>query len=66
MKVLIKKYAKFCLTPKENFEQVFGKNKIFWFLPVINEQAKPVGDGLLWKVNNDVINLNDMNPQNNN
>ena len=60
------KYKRFCLSPKENFEQVFGKNKIFWFLPVINEQAKPVGDGLLWKVNNDVINLNDMNPQNNN
>jgi len=60
------KYKRFCLSPKENFEQVFGKNKLFWFLPVINEQAKPVGDGLLWKVNNDVINLNEMNPQNNN
>ena len=59
------KYKRFCLSPKENFEQVFGKNKLFWFLPVINEQAKPVGDGLLWKVNNDVIHLNDMNPNNN-
>ena len=45
------KYKKFCLTPKENFEQVFGKNKFYWFLPVNIEQAKPVGDGLLWKVN---------------
>ena len=44
------KYKKFCLTKKENFEQVFGKNKLFWFLPVNSEQAKPVGDGLLWKV----------------
>ena len=44
------KYKKFCLSPKENFEQVFGKNKFFWFLPVNIEQAKPVGDGLLWKV----------------
>ena len=44
------KYKKFCLSPKDNFEQVFGKNKLFWFLPVNIEQAKPVGDGLLWKV----------------
>ena len=44
------KYKKFCLTKQENFEQVFGKNKLFWFLPVNTEQAKPVGDGLLWKV----------------
>ncbi len=44
------KYKKFCLSPKENFEQVFGKNKFYWFLPVNVEQAKPVGDGLLWKV----------------
>ena len=44
------KYKKFCLTPKDNFEQVFGKNKLYWFLPVNIEQAKPVGDGLLWKV----------------
>ena len=45
------KYKKFCLTKKENFEQVFGKNKLLWFLPINIEQAKPVGDGLLWKVN---------------
>ena len=45
------KYKKFCLSKKENFEQVFGKNILFWFLPVNVEQAKPVGDGLLWKVN---------------
>ena len=57
------KYKRFCLTPKENFEQVFGKNKLFWLLPVINEQSKPVGDGLLWKVNNEAVNLNDINPQ---
>ena len=44
------KYKKFCLSNRENFEQVFGKNKLYWFLPVNVEQAKPVGDGLLWKV----------------
>ena len=47
----IDKYKKFCLSKKENFEQVFGKNKLYWFLPVNVEQAKPVGDGLLWKTN---------------
>jgi len=45
------KYKKFCLSKKDNFEQVFGKNKLYWFLPVNVEQAKPVGDGLLWKTN---------------
>ena len=45
------KYKKFCLSKKENFEQVFGKNILYWFLPVNVEQAKPVGDGLLWKIN---------------
>jgi len=62
------KYKRFCLTPKENFEQVFGRNKLYWLLPIINEQSKPVGDGLLWKVNNETINMNNMNdiPQNDN
>ena len=45
----VDKYKKFCLSKRENFEQVFGKNKLYWFLPVNVEQAKPVGDGLLWK-----------------
>ena len=51
------KYAKFCLTPKENFEQVFGKNKLYWFLPINTEEGKPDGDGLLWKVNNNEQNV---------
>ena len=45
----VDKYKKFCLSKRENFERVFGKNKLYWFLPVNVEQAKPVGDGLLWK-----------------
>ena len=40
------KYAKFCLSKKENIEQVFGKNKLYWLLPIISEEAKPEGDGL--------------------
>ena len=43
------KYAKFCLSKKENIEQVFGKNKLYWLIPIISEEAKPDGDGLLWK-----------------
>ena len=46
------KYAKFCLSTKENIQQVFGKNKLYWLLPIISEEGKPDGDGLLWKVNN--------------
>ena len=48
------KYAKFCLSTKENIQQVFGKNKLYWFLPIISEEGKPEGDGLLWKVNNNI------------
>ena len=43
------KYSKFCLSKKENIEQVFGKNKLYWLIPIISEEAKPDGDGLLWK-----------------
>ena len=46
------KYAKFCLSTEENIQQVFGKNKLYWLLPIISEEGKPEGDGLLWKVNN--------------
>ena len=59
------KYKKFCLSRKENFEQVFGRKKLYWFLPVINEESRPVGDGLLWKVNNDAVALKDVNQNNN-
>ena len=45
------KYAKFCLSTKENIEQVFGKNKLYWLLPIIAEEGRPEGDGLLWKTN---------------
>jgi len=46
------KYAKFCLSTKENIEQVFGKNKLYWLLPIITEEGRPEGDGMLWKTNN--------------
>ena len=59
------KYKKFCLSTEENIEQVFGRKKIYWMLPIINEESRPVGDGLLWKVNNNAVNLRDINPDNN-
>ena len=52
------KYAKFCLSTKENIEQVFGKNKLYWLLPIIAEEGRPDGDGLLWKTNENNNNNN--------
>ena len=59
------KYNKYNINYMENWEQVFGKSRLYWFLPVINEKTYPKGDGLTWPVNcnnddneNDVINVN--------
>jgi hypothetical protein len=46
------KCNKYNISYVENWEQVFGKNKLYWFIPVINEQTYPKGDGLTWPVNN--------------
>lgn len=45
------KTNKYNINLKENWEQVFGINKAFWFLPIINEKSYPKGDGLSWPVN---------------
>lgn len=44
------KTNKYNINLKENWEQVFGINKFFWFLPIINEKSYPKGDGLTWPV----------------
>ena len=44
-------YKKFNLTRLENWEQVFGKNKFFWFCPIPNKKGRPDGDGMTWKTN---------------
>ncbi|XP_051912773.1 uncharacterized protein LOC127595124 [Hippocampus zosterae] len=31
-----------------NFQQVFGRNKLYWPLPIFPEDDGPVGDGVLW------------------
>ena len=33
---------------KENWESVFGTNKLLWALPLQLGSGKPVGDGIYW------------------
>ena len=40
---------KFNIGRKENWNQVFGTNKLFWFLPYVDKRGAPDGDGLNWK-----------------
>ncbi len=42
--------AKYNVSLKVNWEQIFGENKLFWFLPFDGENSKPKGDGLSWEV----------------
>lgn len=42
---------KYRLSFYENWTQVFGLNKLFWFLPIPNEEGRPNGDGLVWQTN---------------
>lgn len=46
----------FCLSPIENWRQVFGYNKILWFFPVSWASGCPVGDGVYWSTNQNVVN----------
>ncbi len=55
------KFKKFCLSKQENIEQVFGKNRWYWMIPLKIEQGRPVGDGLLWKVNDEAMNMRNIN-----
>ena len=41
--------AKFNLGKWQNWEQVFGSDPIFWFLPLPVKKGRPDGDGLFWK-----------------
>ena len=38
-----------------NFKQVFGENKLLWFLPINLPIGYPNGDGLTWPTKNDMI-----------
>ena len=46
---------KYCLTKRENWEQVFGKNVLLWFLPINLESGKPVGDGIRFQTQSNII-----------
>ena len=53
------KKNKFNLSLKQNWEQVMGNNKIFWFIPFIIDTGYPIGDGLTWPVNELADELNE-------
>ena len=44
-----KENEKFNLSPMENWEQVFGTDRLFWFIPIPTKRGRPDGDGLTWK-----------------
>ena len=42
---------KFNLGCRQNWEQVFGVEPLFWFFPFPTKRGRPEGDGLTWKTN---------------
>ena len=50
---------------KKNFKQVFGDNKILWFLPINLPIGYPTGDGLTWPIKDDLISLETLGVINN-
>ena len=45
----------------ENFKQVFGENKLLWFLPINLPMGYPNGDGLTWSTKDEMITLDNLN-----
>ena len=50
----------------KNFKQVFGDNKLLWFLPINLPIGYPNGDGLTWPIKEDIINMDNLNKINDN
>ena len=46
---------KFNLGCRQNWEQVFGVEPLFWFIPIPTKRGRPEGDGLTWKTNEKMI-----------
>jgi palmitoyltransferase len=44
-----------------NFKQIFGENKLLWFLPINLPSGYPMGDGLTWPNKFDIIPLDNLN-----
>ena len=42
--------AKFNVGKRQNWEQVFGSDPLFWFFPFPTKRGRPDGDGLSWKI----------------
>ena len=49
---------KFNIGIKENWVQVFGNNCCLWLLPLDLDSGKPIGDGLTWKIRENLNSLN--------
>lgn len=32
-----------------NWEQIFGRNRLLWPLPIFWDSGKPIGEGIYWK-----------------
>ena len=46
--------AKFNVGKRQNWEQVFGSEPLFWFFPFPTKRGRPEGDGLTWKINEQI------------
>ena len=60
-----KDFQKFNLSPRENWEQVFGCDSLFWFLPFPTKRGRPDGDGLSWRTNDNTLDSNIKGDDNN-
>ena len=57
-----KDYEKFDIGYLQNWEQVFGSDVLFWFIPFPSKRGRPEGDGLTWKTR-ESLNLGNSNRQ---
>ena len=53
-----KDFQKFNLSPRENWEQVFGCDSLLWFIPFPTKRGRPDGDGLSWRTNENTLDSN--------
>ena len=49
-----------------NFKQIFGENRLLWFLPINLPSGYPIGDGLTWPNKFENIPLDNINNNNDN
>ena len=53
-----KDFQKFNLSPRENWEQVFGCDSLLSFIPFPTKRGRPDGDGLSWRTNENTLDSN--------